>query len=197
MNSMRALALIGSPRKRGNSDLLADEVLRGMKDEGADVEKIYLDDCAIRPIAEVCDDTRTREDPRDGDDLPGVLSRFLEADLVILATPVYWAGVCAQLKCFIDRLSSYFRREPYSGSFQGKGYVIVATFGRNEPDHGKWVTSPLRLCVDVLGGVYLGDLCVSAYEKGKVKEMPHALRSARELGKKAVRELSKRHGPGP
>jgi multimeric flavodoxin WrbA len=191
---MRALALIGSPRKRGNSDLLADEVLRGIRDEGADVEKIYLDDCAIRPIGEVCDDTRSREDRRDDDDLPGVLSRFLEADLVILATPVYWAGVSAQLKCFVDRLSSYFRREPYSEKFQDKGYVVVTTFGRKEPDHGKWVTGPLRLCVDVLGGVYLGDLCVSVYEKGKVKEMPYVLRSARELGKKAIRELSRGEG---
>jgi multimeric flavodoxin WrbA len=191
---MRALALIGSPRKKGNSDLLTDEVLGGMKDAGADVEKIYLDDCAIRPIAEVCDDTRAREDAREDDDFPSVLSRFLKAELIVLATPVYWAGVSAQLKCFLDRLSSYFRREPYSERFQGKGYVVVTTFGRKEADHGKWVTEPLRLCVDVLGGIYLGELCVSAYEKGKVKEMPHALRSARDLGKKAVRRLSRRDG---
>jgi multimeric flavodoxin WrbA len=165
-----------------------------MKDAGADVEKIYLDDCTIRPIAEVCDDTRAREDPRDDDDFPGVLSRFLEAELIVFATPVYWAGVSAQLKCFLDRLSSYFRREPYSERFQGKGYVVVTTFGRKDADHGKWVTDPLRLCVDVLGGVYLGDLSVSAYEKGRVNEMPDALASARELGNEAVTGLSKRDG---
>ena len=96
---MRAIALLGSPRKRGNSDLLAEAVLRGAEGAGAVGEKVYLDDYTIRPIGEVCDTSRQRDDPRADDDFPGVLSRFLEADLVVLATPVYWAGVSAQLKC--------------------------------------------------------------------------------------------------
>jgi multimeric flavodoxin WrbA len=44
---MRVLALIGSPRKKGNSDLLADEVLKGAKASGAIIEKIYLDDYLV------------------------------------------------------------------------------------------------------------------------------------------------------
>lgn len=186
---MQAIALLGSPRKQGNSDILADEVLRGMRDKGVEVEKVYLDDFMIHPIGEVRDNSREREDPRDYDDFPRVLSRFLDADLVVLATPVYWAGVSAQLKCFIDRLSSYFNREPYSQRFRGKGYIVITTFGRKDPDHGRWVTEPLKLCVDVLRGKYLGGLCVSVYQKGKVREMPDILNSAYELGRKAVEEL--------
>jgi multimeric flavodoxin WrbA len=188
---MRALALLGSPRKQGNSDILAEEVLMGVREKNMDTEKIYLDDYTIRPIGEVRDNSREREDPRADDDFPKVLSRFLVADLIVFATPVYWAGVSAQLKCFIDRLSSYFNREPYVGQFKGKGYVVVTTFGREDPEHGKRVTEPLKLCVDVLKGRYLGDLCVSVYEKGKVKDMPNVLASAYELGKKAVEELCK------
>lgn len=186
---MRALALLGSPRKQGNSDILTDEVLRGIHEKNVDTEKIYLDDYTIRPIGEVRDNSRERQDPRADDGFPKVLTRFLDADLVVLATPVYWAGVSAQLKCFIDRLSSYFNREPYVHQFKGKGYVIVTTFGREDPDHGKWVTEPLKLCVDVLKGRYLGELCVSVYQKGKVREMPDMLKSAYELGRRAVKEL--------
>jgi multimeric flavodoxin WrbA len=188
---MRALALLGSPRKQGNSDILAEEVLRGVREKNMDTEKIYLDDYTIRPIGEVRDNSRERNDPRSGDDLLQILSKFLDADLVVFATPVYWAGVSAQLKCFIDRLSSYFNREPYVEQFKGKGYIVVTTFGREDPNHGKWVTEPLKLCVDVLKGKYLGDLCVSVYQKGKVKEMPDVLESAYELGKKAVEDLYK------
>lgn len=45
---MNVLALAGSPRKGGNSDILADECLRGASEAGADVEKVYLDDLRIR-----------------------------------------------------------------------------------------------------------------------------------------------------
>lgn len=191
---MRTLALLGSPRKQGNSDILADEVLRGARDEGMEVEKVYLDDYVIRPIGEVGDNSRERDDPRKDDDLPAVLERFLQADLIVIATPVYWFGVSAQLKCFIDRLSSYFNCEPYAQRFTGKGYVVVATFGRDEPEHGRCVTETLKITIEVLRGRYLGDLCASVYQKGRVREIPDTIRSAYELGRRAVGELRGNHG---
>ena len=114
---MRIVALIGSPRKGGNSDILADKVLQGARDAGADVSKVYLDDKKIRPIAEVGDFTSERLDTRDNDDFTEVLESFLDADLVVFSSPVYWQGVSAQLKCYIDRLSSYFKRPPYAERF--------------------------------------------------------------------------------
>lgn len=186
---MRAIALLGSPRKLGNSDILAEEVLNGARSVGLSGEKVYLDDHHIRPIAEVADNTCQRDDPRADDDFPAVMDRFLAADLVVLATPVYWAGVSGQLKCFFDRLSSYFNREPYAQRFTGKGYVAVTTFGRKEPDHGRWVVEPLKHCVEVLRGTYLGDVCVSVYEKAMVTEMPDTLQAARDLGRRAAEAL--------
>ena len=191
---MRAIALLGSPRKQGNTDILADEVLRGAQDAGAEIEKVYLDDKNICPIGEVCDYTREREDPRPDDDYPQVLERFLDSDIVVLATPVYWHGVSAQLKCFIDRMSSYFNREPYAQRFAGKGYLVLTALGSEDPDHGKWVTEQIRTCLGVLRGRYLGDLCVSAYQKGKVREMPDVLESAYQLGERAVVEMRKAGG---
>ncbi len=58
---MQILALLGSPRKKGNSGLLADEVLKGAKSMGASIGKIYLDDFQIRAIGKVIDDIRNRE----------------------------------------------------------------------------------------------------------------------------------------
>ena len=186
---MKVLALAGSPRKGGNSDLLADEFLKGAKDAGAEVSKVYLDDLWIRPIGEVVDSSREREDPRADDDYPRVLEQFLDVEIAVIATPIYWLGVSAQTKCFIDRLSSYFRREPYAERLQGKGYVLLCTFGSAEPDHGRWLTEAMRVCVDVLGGRYLGDVCVSVYKKGAVKEKPGAMQAAYELGQKAVQQM--------
>jgi multimeric flavodoxin WrbA len=192
---MKALALIGSPRKQGNCDILADEVLRGAQEAGATIEKAYLDDLRIRPIGEVADVVSARTDPRSDDDFPAILARFLEADLVVFASPVYWQGVSAQTKCFIDRLSSYFRRPPYAERFDGKGYLVVCTFGRPEKETGEWVTKPMRATADVLRGRYLGECCVSVYEKGRVAEMPEALREAFELGRAAVRQMTEHRRP--
>lgn len=75
--------MIGSPRKQGNTDIMADEVLAGAKMAGATTLKIYLDDYLVRPIAEVADNTRKRDDPRRDDDFPLLLERFLFADVII------------------------------------------------------------------------------------------------------------------
>ena len=186
---MEILALIGSPRKQGNTDIMADEVLEGAKSIGAVASKIYLDDHNVRPIAEVADNSRERDDPRKDDDFPRLLERFLEADIVVWSTPVYWQGASAQMKCFLDRMSSYFNHPEYRERFRGKAHVVVCAYGRPEPRHGNWVTEPMKLTVEVLRGVYVGDVHTSVYEKGRVRGMPDVLAACRELGAKAVRTM--------
>ncbi|MBN2004698.1 MAG: flavodoxin family protein [Anaerolineae bacterium] len=187
---MKVIALLGSPRKEGNTDILAGEVLRGAQDAGAEIEKVYLDDLWIRPIGEVGDNSREREDPRDDDDFPNLLERFLNSDVVILASPVYWQGASAQMKCFIDRLSSYFKRPPYAEKFDGKKYIVVCTFGREEVGYHEWITRPMKLTVELLRGEYFGDLCVPVYQKGHVREMPDVLTAAYEMGRAVVTKLA-------
>jgi multimeric flavodoxin WrbA len=186
------LALIGSPRKGGNTDSMADQLLSAAKDQGADTSKIYLDDYSVRPIGEVCDNSRQREDPRSDDDFPALLERFLAADVVVWSTPVYWQGLSAQMKCFLDRMSSYFNRADYVQRFKRKGHVVLCAFGRPEQKHGEWVTEPMKLTAQVLHGTYLGDVCVSVYRKGKVREMPDVLEACRRLGVECVYQIRER-----
>jgi len=84
---LKALALIGSPRKGGNTDCLADAFLEGAAEAGAEVEKIYLDDLNIRPIAEVCDDFSMRVDLRADDDWRKVMHKVIEADVLVWGAP--------------------------------------------------------------------------------------------------------------
>ena len=185
------LALIGSPRKQGNTDLMADEVLAGAESAGAATSKLYLDDHWVRPIAEVADNTRGRDDPRNDDEFPALLERFLAADIVVWSTPVYWAGLSAQLKCFLDRMSSYFNHPEYRDRFGGKGHIAICAYGRPEPQHGQWVVEPMKLIAEALHGMYFGDVCASVYQKGKVADMPEIIAACRELGAKAVRTMQR------
>lgn len=165
---------------------MADEVLAGARAAGAAGGKLYLDDYQIRPIAEVADNSRARVDSRADDDFPALLGRFLRADIVVWSTPVYWLGPSAQMKCFLDRTSSYFNHPEYRGRFEGKGHILLCAHGREEADHGRWITEPMKVVVEVLHGTYLGDVCASVYEKGRVREMPEVLAACRELGRRAV-----------
>jgi multimeric flavodoxin WrbA len=187
---MKIIALIGSPRKNGNTDIMADELLRGASDFGASVDKIYLDDFYIRPIAEVCDKAAEREDTRSDDDFPALLEKFLDSNIIVMATPVYWFGFSAQLKCFIDRLSSYFRKPPYAQRFDGKGYIVLCAYGRSEEFNEKSVTEPAKFTAETLRGHYLGDVCASnTYQKGKVKQYPDIIESCYKLGYEAPDRL--------
>ena len=191
---LQVLALIGSPRKQGNTDIMADEVLEGAKTAGATTSKIYLDDYRVRPIAEVADNTRQRDDPRRDDDFPILLERFLSADIIVWSTPVYWQGLSAQMKCFLDRMSSYFNHPEYVERFRGKGHIVLCAFGRPEQQHGDWITKPMKLTVEVLHGIYLGDVYASVYQKGKVRQMPEVLEACRKLGTNAVSAILEQRG---
>ena len=98
------------------------------------------------------------------------------------------------MKCFLDRLSSYFNHPQYVERFRGKGHIVLCAFGRPEREHGDWITRPMKLTIETLHGKYLGDVCASVYQKGKVSEMPEVLEACRELGTNAVREM--RGNPG-
>ena len=95
-------------------------------------------------------------------------------------------------RCFIDRFSSYFNNPRYADKFDGKGHIILCTFGSDDYEHGYFITKPMKLTIQVLRGKYIGDICVSScYQKGKILEKKEILIQAYELGKKAIKLIEK------
>lgn len=84
-------------------------------------------------------------------------------------------------------MSSYLNHPPYRDRFGGKGHAVLCAYGRQDADHGHWVTAPMKLAAEVLHGSYLGDVCVSVHQKAKVKEMREVIAACRERGANAVR----------
>lgn len=102
------LVISGSPRREGNTDLLCDEFVRGAKETGAHVEKIFLGDYDIKFFSER--DERHAGDSADvaEDDAPMIVRKMLEADIIVLASPVYFMNINGQMKTLIDRTYSHF-----------------------------------------------------------------------------------------
>jgi len=181
----RVILLCSSPRKGGNTDLMAEAFAEGAREAGAEVEKVYLDDLFIRPIAEVGDDPAMRVDLRQDDDMRKLLDRVLAADVVLFAAPVFWQGPPAQLKCFVDRWSCYWGKEWFKEAMRGKIFAVVTAHAA-PGDEAKWVFGPVQVWADFLGARYAGGVSFQGRDKGAVANHPDILEQCRELGRKAV-----------
>lgn len=100
--SKKVLILSGSPRKGGNSDLLCDEFMRGAIEAGHEVEKIRVQEkkVACCTACYACRDTGICAIK---DDMAEIMQKMIDCDVLVLASPVYFYSIAAQLKAVIDR----------------------------------------------------------------------------------------------
>ena len=107
---VKVLGIFGSPRKGGNTDLLLEEALKGAEQEGAKVERLHLSDFTVTPCTEChgCDQTGKCVIL---DDMEKIYPKLLEADVVILASPIFFYGVTAWAKALIDRTQALWTRK--------------------------------------------------------------------------------------
>lgn len=120
-SSRRLLVLVGSPRRNGNSATLADGVRQGAEAAGSTVAVRFIDDyvssllrdCRTcrRPDGECAIEDRFRE---------LLFDEFIPAEGVVFASPVYWYGLSAQTKAFLDRMFCY-----YAASYPGSAQAIA------------------------------------------------------------------------
>jgi len=200
VETIRVLGLFGSPRRGGNTEILLEEALKGAEKEGAKVERLYLSDFTLTPCKEChgCDRTGNCVIL---DDMQKIYPRLLEADIVILASPIFFYGVTAWAKALIDRSQAFWARkyllkDPSLGKEgkKRKGFFISvgATKGPRVFD-GAVLT--VKYFFDVLNAEYVGDLVFRGVEaKGDIFKHPEALPQAFEAGKRLVSDLRKSTG---
>ena len=99
----KILLLSASPRKGGNSDLLCDQFIRGAGEAGNQVEKIFLRDRKINYCTGCGACRKNGGKCVQKDDMAEVLDKMIAADVIVMATPVYFYTMNAQMKTLIDR----------------------------------------------------------------------------------------------
>ena len=104
----KVLILSSSPRRNGNSDLLCDRFLEGAKASGHDVEKIFLKDKNIN-YCTGCGSCSMGKSCPQKDDMPEILEKMIAADVIVMATPVYFYTMCGQMKTLIDRTCARYQ----------------------------------------------------------------------------------------
>ena len=121
---MKLLAIIGSPRPNGNTNYLVDQALEEAARLGIQTEKIILSQYKVNPCLGH-DNCASFDSCQQKDDAVWILDKFREADGVILATPVYYYNVSAQMKAFIDR-NYFFYKHDQKYKAGAAGIIIVA-----------------------------------------------------------------------
>ncbi|MEW6348845.1 MAG: flavodoxin family protein [Thermodesulfobacteriota bacterium] len=192
---MKVLGIYCSPRKGGNSDILLNEALRGAQSVGAEmIDPVRCCDPSVKINGCLecggCDKTGTCVVD---DDMQLIYPRLLAADIIILATPIFFYGVPSQGKALIDRCQALWSKRMLEKTPEqrrrydsGRGYMIAvgATKGANL-FVGMELTA--KYFYDALDMSYEGGVLVKQIEsKGDIAKYPEYLEKAFELGRGAT-----------
>ncbi len=176
---MNVVIINGSPRTKGNSDLLCDEFIRGAKESGNQTEKVSLREYTVNPCRACYACFKTGKCIQK-DDMAEILNKVKNADVLVLASPTYFMTMTGQMKVFIDRLLP---------EWQGLGgkdvYIIVTGHDRKEG---------LKRTADDLSDIfsYLGNTVKSiiwgegVWQKGEVigtRAMDEAYHAGKNIGR--------------
>ena len=177
---MKAIGIVGSPRKGGNTEILTRHTLKAIAEEGLETELIPLAGLDIKPCT-ACMACKTKETCPIKDDFLPIYRKMKEADAIILASPVYYGSATALIKGLMER-AGYIAR--WNGrAFAGKvgGPLVVARrAGKN------FTFAQLTFWFQILGFFIPGSTywnVAIGREKGEVEKDEEGLETAWNFGK--------------
>jgi multimeric flavodoxin WrbA len=177
---VRVTAFVGSPRAKGNTDLLIDQILRGAASVGAETEKVVLNKLKISPC-QACDACRTLKKCRQEDDMTSLYPELFDSDVLVLGTPIYYWGPSAQLKAFIDRWYA-IDQEGLREGLRGKRCQLVCAFGDSNPATASPTVQMMRTSVEWLDMSFEEPLLVTAGDRGEVARNADVMARAFTIG---------------
>ncbi|MBQ6182630.1 MAG: flavodoxin family protein [Clostridia bacterium] len=175
--SKKVLILSGSPRKGGNSDLLCDEFMRGALDAGNEVEKIRIAEKKIGYCSACYYCQKSGGVCAKKDDMAEVLQKMIDADVIVLSSPVYFYSIDAQLKTVIDRTVARWTE------VKDKEFYYIVTCADDERESQERTLECFRGYAECVEGAKEMGLIygIGVYTPGEIKDTP-AFKEAYELG---------------
>jgi multimeric flavodoxin WrbA len=201
---IKILAFAGSPRRHGNSEILLDWVLASMnEDRDIIIEKIPLSEADINPCrgCNACE-TLNKCIQRDGMDI--YHDKIIEADCIILSSPIFCMGLAAQVKALVDR-GQVFRSRKYVLKLpivpperKGKRLGIFLSTAGQTWNYVFDAAIPSVKCfyhvIDIRDADISYLMINGVDDKGAIEHHPTAKADATNLGKKTIAELRERLG---
>lgn len=176
--SKKVLMLSSSPRQGGNSDVLCDEFMKGALESGNEVEKIFLKDKRINYCTGCSVCSMYGKPCPQKDDAAEVVEKMIAADVIVMATPVYFYTMCAQMKTLIDRCCARYLE------IKDKEFYFIVAAAESEIRIMERTIDGFRGFLDCLEGpVEKGVIYgVGAWKVGEIKDKS-AMQEAYRMGK--------------
>ncbi len=177
--SKKVLILSSSPRKGGNSDTLCDEFMRGATYSGNDTEKIFLCDKNIHYCTGCSVCSRYGKPCPQKDDAAEIIEKMLAADVIVMATPVYFYTMSAQMKTLIDRCCSRYTE------ISNKEFYFIVTAAENDQSKMLRTIDTFQGFLDCLENPTIKGIVsgLGVWHIGEIKNNP-AMQEAYEMGMK-------------
>ncbi len=172
----KVLVLSASPRMGGNSDMLCDQFIQGAEAVGNTAEKIYVHNQVIGNCR-ACYACKTTKTCVQQDDMSAILDKLVDADVIVLATPVYFYSMDGQLKTLIDRTL------PRYMEIRNKDFYFIATAAAEQASM-KRTMDGLQGFADCLPGANVRGFIygANAWQKGDIQGQK-AMQEALDKGK--------------
>lgn len=187
--ALKVIGISSSPRVEGNSDLLLRQVLSGAEAEGLQTEYIALRELEIAPCAE-CNTCLETGKCTIEDDCQMLYKKIIEADRLVFATPVFFMGVCAQGKGFIDRCQcfwagKYVVKKPPEYSSRNRRGITIAVAGSKSKNMFNCIALTMKYFYDAIEMDCIANLFVNQVDcKDSILKHPSAMKEAFALGRR-------------
>ena len=174
----KVLVISSSPRRGGNSDLLCDQFVNGSIKAGHPTEKIFLKDKKINYCTGCGTCVNKGKKCSQKDDMTEVLDKMVEADVIVMATPVYFYTMCGQMKTLIDRTCSRYTE------ITNKDFYFIVTAADDSKPAMKRTLEEFRGFTNCLDGANEKGIVygTGAWNMGEIKKSD-AMNEAYEFGK--------------
>ena len=184
---MKAVGIVGSPRKGGNTETLTAHCLKAMAEEGLDTELVRLAGLDIRGC-NACGYCFKNEGCSIKDDAQAVFEKMAAADAVIVGTPVYFGSATALVKGLLERVGYvYGRRRTFEGKVGGP-LVVARRAGKN------FTFAELLFWFHIMGMINPGSTYWNVgigREKGEVEKDVEGMKTAWNFGKNVAKLVKK------
>ena len=200
-SSVVNLAIInGSPRKHGNTEILLDRVARGFTNRGGKSRMIRLHDSGIGYCTGCFACLKQLERPcRLKDSMDEIYKILFEAKAIVLGSPVYFWGVSAQMKTFLDRLFPFgdYQTTSWAKKFHEIPFGVVLVHADKDPllSGAGLAYEQTKVVIECIGGTAAHLLHYSANDIGDIRENEQALAEAEQAGV-ALYEQCRNSGSG-
>jgi len=182
------LVISGSPKKDGNTAILVEWFAEGTRLAGAHVEIVNA--AAIDGNVSGCQSCRACQKREEygcvfDDDIKLVLDKMIKADIIVMATPLYFFSASAQIKQVFDRMFSLYKWDNAAGTIKTalKGKTLAVIASAFEAEGFDALEKPFKMTADYSGMKYASLIVPNAGVSGDIKKSFAIREKARQFGK--------------